>query len=219
MTDPAPPPATDARWRSPAAERNRAPILAALRDVLPASGVALEIASGSGQHAAHFAAALPGWQWQPSDADPEALASIDAWCAGLANVRPALVLDVVQASWHGVPASVDAILCANLLHISPWPTCAALMQGAARHLAPGGLLVLYGPYRGDGEAIAPSNAAFDADLRARNPAWGLRRLADVAREAEAAGLSLRERVAMPANNLLLVLVRAESLASGPTAAR
>ena len=200
-------PAAERRLSS-AAERNRAPILAALERVLPARGVALEIASGTGQHAAHFARALPGWDWQPSDADPAALASIDAWCAGVANVRPALRLDVLEASWPGAPDRVDAIFCANMLHISPWSTCAALMRGAARRLAPDGVLVLYGPYVVDGEPTAASNLAFDADLRARNGEWGLRRLADVTREAEAAGLRLRERDAMPANNLLLVLERA-----------
>jgi len=200
-------PAAERRLSS-AAERNRAPILAVLERVLPARGVALEIASGTGQHAAHFARALPGWDWQPSDADPAALASIDAWCAGVANVRPACRLDVMEASWPGAPDRVDAIFCANMLHISPWSTCAALMRGAARRLAPDGVLVLYGPYVVDGEPTAASNLAFDADLRARNGEWGLRRLADVTREAEAAGLRLREREAMPANNLLLVLERA-----------
>jgi len=196
------------RRLSSAAERNRAPILAALERVLPARGVALEIASGTGQHAAHFARALPGWDWQPSDADPAALASIDAWCAGVANVRPARRLDVLDASWPGAPERVDAIFCANMLHISPRSTCAALMRGAGRRLAPDGVLVLYGPYVVDGEPTAASNLAFDADLRARDGEWGLRRLADVTREAEAAGLRLREREAMPANNLLLVLERA-----------
>jgi len=205
MSDPT---AAGARRFSAAAERNRAPILAVLERLLPAHGVALEIASGSGQHAAHFAAALPAWQWQPSDGDASALASIDAWCAGLANVRPALALDVLRAPWPGVPERIDLILSANLLHISPWPACAALMQGAARHLAPDGLLVVYGPFIVDGTATAPSNVAFDADLRARDPAWGLRRLGDVVHEAEAAGLALREREAMPANNLLLVFARA-----------
>lgn len=198
---------TDSRRHSPASERNREPILAELRRRLPAQGLALEIASGSGQHAAHFAAALPGWRWQPSDGDARSLASIAAWCEGLANVLPPLHLDVLATPWPGVPAEVDAVYCANLLHIAPWATCAALMQGAARHLSAPGLLLLYGPYFVDGETTAPSNLAFDADLRARDPAWGLRRLADVQREAQAAGLELRERVAMPANNLLLVLAR------------
>jgi hypothetical protein len=201
---------TGARRHSAAADRNRTPILAALQRLLPPRGVALEIASGTGQHAAHFAAALPGWQWQPSDADGSALASIDAWCAGLVNVRPALALDVAARSWHGVPEQVDAIFCANLLHISPWPTCAALMRGAARHLAPHGLLVLYGPFVVDGTPTAASNLAFDADLRARNPAWGLRRLAGVSAAAGDVGLALRECHVMPANNLLLVLARSAS---------
>jgi SAM-dependent methyltransferase len=195
------------RRHSPAAERNRGPILAELLRVLPAQGVALEIASGTGQHAAHFASALPAWRWQPTDLEPRNLASIGDWCRGIANVLPPLPLDVCTTTWHGAPAQADAIFCANLLHIAPWATCPALMQGAARHLAPQGLLLLYGPYRVDGEATAESNLAFDADLRSRDPAWGLRRLAEVEAEARAAGLALRERVAMPANNLLLVLAR------------
>jgi SAM-dependent methyltransferase len=203
---------------SAAAERNQGPILATLERLLPTRGIMLEIASGTGQHAAHFAAALSQWDWQPSDVEPDALASIDARCAGLANVRPALGLDVLRAPWAGVPPVVDAIFCANLLHISAWPTCHALMQGARRHLAPHGLLLLYGPYRIDGEPTAPSNLAFDADLRARNAGWGLRRLADVTAEAGAADLVLRERIAMPANNLLLVWARAASAAVNATPA-
>ena len=195
---------------SPAAERNKGPILASLARLLPLRGVMLEIASGTGQHAAHVAAALPQWGWQPSDAEPVALASIDARCRDLANVRPALLLDVLRAPWPGAPVLVDAIFCANLLHISAWPTCAALMQGAARHLAPHGLLLVYGPFRVDGEPTAPSNLDFDADLRARDAGWGLRRLTDVTAAAEAAGLMLRERIAMPANNLLLVWARSAS---------
>ena len=202
---------TDSRHHSPAAERNQGPILDVLQRLLPARGVALEIASGTGQHAAYFSAALAGWRWQPTDAEARSLASIAAWCAGVGNVVAPILLDVLAAHWAGVPEQVDAIFCANLLHISPWATCAALMQGAARHLAPQGLLLLYGPYLVDGEPVAAGNLAFDADLRARDPAWGLRRLADVLAQAEAAGLRLRERVPMPANNLLLVLARAEPL--------
>jgi Protein of unknown function (DUF938) len=197
----------DLRQHSPAAERNRQPILAELQRLLPPRGVALEIASGTGQHAAHFAAGLPGWSWQPSDPEPGALASIVAWCAGSVNVRAPIALDVLSAEWPGAPQPADLVFCANMLHISPWPTCAALMQGAARQLSAPGLLVLYGPYLVDGEPVSAGNLAFDADLRARNPAWGLRRLADVLAQAEAAGLQLRERVQMPANNLLLVLAR------------
>ena len=132
-------------------------------------------------------------------------------CAGLANVRPALVLDVLRPDWPGVPAVVDAIFCANMLHISPWPTCAALMRGAPGISPRTACSLLYGPYVVDGEPTAPSNVAFDADLRARDAGWGLRRLVDVTAKAEAAGLALRERIAMPANNLLLVWARAGSL--------
>jgi hypothetical protein len=196
-----------ARPFSPAAERNRAPLLAELQRLLPAQGVMLEIASGSGQHAAHFAAGLPGWQWWPTEFNADALPGIAAWCADLANVARPLPLDVLAPAWPGVPAPVDALFCANLLHIAPWAATAGLMQGAARQLAPQGLLLLYGPFIENGMATAASNLAFDADLRARNPAWGLRRWADVQAQAQAAGLALRERVALPANNLLLVLER------------
>ena len=197
---------------SPAADRNKAPILEQLQRVLPATGVALEVASGSGQHVAHFAAALAGWRWQPTDGDARSPASIDAWCEGLTNVRPALRLDVldeasVAALAAALPEPVDAVYCANMLHISPWATCAALMQLAARHLAPQGLLVLYGPYLEADVITSPGNLAFDADLRERHPSWGIRQLADVLAQAAQVGLHLRERVAMPANNLLLVLAR------------
>jgi len=201
------------RRASAAAERNRAPILAQLQRVLPSHGLMLEIASGTGQHAAFFSAGLPGWRWLPSDGDGEALASIGAWCAGLARVLAPLHLDVLQPQWPGVPETVDAVFCANMIHIAPWACCAGLMQGAARHLSPQGLLVTYGPYLEDEVATSPGNLAFDADLRARNPAWGLRRREDVAQEAARAGLALRERVAMPANNLLLVWHRADGVQS------
>lgn len=210
------PPLRDARLTSAAAERNRQPILDVLARVLPARGTALEIAAGSGQHAVHFAAGLPQWTWLPTDADDGALASIAAWraYANLANLLPPQRLDVLAREWPGVP-TVDAIFCANLLHIAPKAACAGLMQGAARHLAPGGILVVYGPFFVDGEPTAASNVAFDADLRARNPEWGLRRLADVAGEAQRAGLVLRERVAMPANNLTLLFAPGSRQARGP----
>lgn len=200
--------ADDARRHSPAAERNRGPILAELQRLLPPAGLLLEIASGTGQHAAFCSAGLPGWRWQPSDFEAAALPSISAWCDGLPRVLAPLRLDVLQPHWPGVPAPVDAIYCANLLHIAPWACCAGLMQGAARRLTPHGLLITYGPYLEDGVPTSPGNVAFDADLRSRDPAWGLRRLEDVALEAGRAGLGLRERVAMPANNLLLVWGRA-----------
>ncbi len=198
---------TDARKSSPAAERNQGPITTELLRLLPPRGRLLEIASGTGQHAAFAAAALPQWQWLPSDASPRALASITAWCEGLANVEMPLTLDVMSVDWAGVPTPVDAIFCANMLHIAPWAVCAALMQGAARHLAPQGLLLLYGPYVEEGVATAASNEAFDADLRSRNPQWGLRLLTDVLAKAKAVGLEMMEKVDMPANNLLLALRR------------
>lgn len=197
----------DLRRHSPAAERNGPPILAELQRLLPPTGGMLEIASGTGQHAAFFSAALPGWQWQPSDHDAGALPSIAAWCDGMDRVRPPITLDVLAANWPGVPAQVDAIYCANMIHIAPWACTAGLMHGAARHLAPKGLLITYGPYLEDGAATTSSNLAFDADLKARNPAWGLRRLAAVAQVAGTFGLLLRERVEMPANNLLLTWSR------------
>jgi len=190
---------------SAAADRNQGPILEQLQRLLPREARVLEVASGTGQHARHFAQAQPGWAWQPTDTTDDARRVLDARCAGLANVRPALRLDVLDAAWPA--GTYDALYCANMLHISPWATCPALMRGAAAHLVPGGLLLLYGPYRVDGVPTAPSNEAFDADLKARNAAWGLRALADVQREAEAAGLAMREMVTMPANNLVVVFVR------------
>jgi len=200
---------------SAAAERNAGPILAELRALLSARGHALEIASGTGQHAAHFAAALPGWTWQPSDVSDRLFGAIAGRAdqAGVGNVLAPRRLDVLDAAWpsEGVPFQTpfDLVFCANLLHISPWATCAGLMHGAARHLAPGGWLLTYGPYLEDDVPTAPGNLAFDADLRARDPAWGIRRLADVAAEARHAGLTLRQRHALPANNLLLVFGRAD----------
>ena len=195
---------------SPASERNRQPILELLQRVLPASGKALEIASGTGQHVAFFAAALPQWTWQPSDVTATAFGSIAAWCqqAGVGNVRTPMLLDVMAASWPVDGEALDAVYCANMLHIAPWPTCAGLMRGAARCLAPQGLLITYGPYLEQGVATSQGNLDFDADLRRRNPAWGIRALEDVQREAAAAGLRLAQRHAMPANNLLLVFERA-----------
>ncbi|MCZ2290466.1 MAG: class I SAM-dependent methyltransferase [Burkholderiales bacterium] len=189
---------------SAAAERNRGPILEQLLRLLPASGSALEIAAGTGQHAAHFAAALPGWTWQPTDADANALTSIEAWCRGLPNVRPARQLDVLAPSWADIPTGLDLIYASNLLHIAPWAVCTALMKHASQHLRATGLLVTYGAVLIDGVPTAASNLAFDADLRARNPAWGLRRLADIETQAQEAGLVLRETIALPANNHLLV---------------
>ena len=189
---------------SAAAERNRGPILDVLRQVLPAQAVVLEVASGSGQHAAHFAAAQAGWTWQPTEADAAALPAIGARCALLANVREPLRLDVLATPWPPALGRYDAIYCANLLHIAPWPTCAALMAGAAAHLEPGGALVLYGPYFVDGVAPAPGNLAFDADLRARDARWGLRRPAGPAPPAQPPRQVLEHPIEKPANNQALV---------------
>jgi len=194
----------DARRMAPATERNREPILAVLRNVLPASGTVLEIASGTGQHAVHFAAAFPGLAWQPSDPDSAARESIAAWTAhaGLANVRAPLDLDVCRQPW-GIDAA-DAMVCINMLHISPWAAAEALFAGAGKLLKPGGVLYLYGPYRRGGAHTAPSNAAFDAQLRATDPDWGVRDMEDVVALGAAHGLRCDEPVPMPANNFSLV---------------
>lgn len=195
---------------SPAAERNKGPILDLLRQALPAQSRVLEIASGTGQHAAWFAAAMPAWTWQPTDFQADALPAIRAWVTetGANNVLAPLQLDVLASPWPLEPAATfDAIYCANMLHIAPWATCGALMQGAARHLAPHGLLITYGPYLEDSVPTSPGNLAFDESLRRENAAWGIRRREDVEQEARHAGLVLRERHAMPANNLLLVWAR------------
>lgn len=198
---------------SPAADRNKQPILDLLRTMLGPRGTALEIASGTGQHVAWFAAALPDWTWQPTEADAGLLADLGEVIAyrGLANVRPPVLVDVRSSQWPTqgpeFAQRFDAIFCANMLHIAPWSCCAGLMQGAARYLAPDGVLVTYGPYLEDEVVTAPSNLAFDASLKARDPEWGLRRREDVEAEAKRAGLVLRGRHAMPANNLLLVFGR------------
>ena len=194
---------SDRRY-APATQRNREPILAVLRRVLPSTGLVLEIASGTGEHAAYFAGALPGVTWQPTDVDPTALPGIASWCAGVPNVRPPLDLDVTQP-WPVERA--DAVVCINMIHISPWAAGVAMLHGAGRVLEPGGVLYLYGPYRRDGAHTAPSNASFDETLRAQDPRWGVRDLETVIATAADAGLSHRETVEMPANNLSVVFVR------------
>lgn len=199
-------PAVAGKRFAPATERNRDAILAVLRDELPPSGRVLEVASGSGEHAVHFATALPALDWQPSDPDPAALASIEAWRAeaGLANLLPAIMLDAA-AQWPVEKA--DAVICINMVHISPWAAAIGLMQGAGKVLPPGGLLYLYGPYFREGIVTAPSNLAFDASLRARDAAWGLRRVEDVIAIADEEALDFQRLVEMPANNLSLLLRR------------
>jgi len=196
----------DARRYAPATVRNRDAILAMLRSHLPASGLVLEVASGSGEHAQHFAAALPGLTFQPSDPDAAALASIDAWGAKakLPNLRAALRLDATAPAWP--LAQADAVLCCNMIHIAPWAAALGLLRGAAAVLPAGGPLLIYGPFRRGGRDTSASNAAFDAELRDRNPAWGVRDLEAVA--AAAAGDFGEPMVLpMPANNLLVVFRR------------
>ena len=208
---------------SPAAARNAAAILPVLREVLPDDARVLEIASGTGQHAAAFTEAMPGWTWQPSDVDPDALEGIDAWTKGRA--RPALQLDVTAPGWWTHPTlatlAPSAIYCANMIHIAPWPAALGLLDGAAALLGAGrdgsdsgdsgdsadsgdgGLLVLYGPFAEGGVLEPESNRAFDASLKSRDPRWGVRDLDDVRREAAARGLTLVSQRAMPANNRMV----------------
>ncbi|MEA3038159.1 MAG: hypothetical protein QOE79_672 [Sphingomonadales bacterium] len=193
---------------APAAGRNREPIAAVMRDVLPGEGVVVEIASGTGQHAVHFARLFPALTWQPTDRDSEALASIAAWReeAGLANLLAPLRLDAAAPDWP--VAGADAVVCINMAHISPWEATVGLMRGAGRLLAPGAPLVLYGAYIREGVPTAPSNLAFDESLKARNPQWGLRTLEAVRAEAERNGLVFERLFQMPANNLTVVFRKA-----------
>jgi hypothetical protein len=195
---------SDHRRSAPHVARNAEPIAEMLRTVLPQRGLVLEVASGTGEHILHFARAFPHLLWQPSDPEPAALRSIEAWRveAGLSNLLPPVPLDARVADWP--VAEADAMLCINMVHISPWAATVGLMRGAGRLLAAGAPLYLYGAYRRAGAETAASNAAFDADLRARNPDWGVRDLEDVAAEAAQNGLRLDQVTAMPANNLSVV---------------
>ena len=192
----------------PSGERNKQPIAEVLRRLLPPAGTVLEIASGTGQHVVHFARALPGLIWQPSEAD-------DALCeairerlraAALPNVREPLLLDVCNDGW--VSMAADAIVCINMIHIAPWSATEGLLRHASRLLEPGELLILYGPFKQSGRHTAPGNAAFDASLRAQNPDWGVRDLDEVTKLAETYGFEQAEVVVMPANNLTVVFRRA-----------
>jgi SAM-dependent methyltransferase len=194
----------DPRISSPSALRNREPILQVLRRVLPGEGLVLEVASGTGEHVAHFAEALPGLTFQPTALDATQRASIDGWAGGLANVCPAMPLDAT-GEWPRLDAC--AVICINMIHISPWAATLGLIAGAASVLGKGGLLITYGPYLQAGVPLAPGNAAFDADLRSRNPQWGLREVSAVADIAAASGFAVPDIIAMPANNLCLVFRR------------
>jgi len=198
----------DARETAPSAERNKQPILEVLTRVLPASGLVLEIGSGTGQHVAHFARALPKLTFQPSEMNAAMHTSIAAWIRHekLSNVRGPIAFDVSLTPWP--VRAADAMACINVIHISPWEATLGLMRGAGQILPPGGVLVTYGPYRRGGAHTAPSNEAFDASLKARDPSWGVRDLEEVAAVAEASGMILEETVQMPANNFMLVFRKA-----------
>ena len=197
----------EAARTAPAAARNREPILQVLRDTLPVSARVLEIASGTGEHAVWFSSALPALTWQPTDRDTEALASIAAWRnkSGLPNLLPPLLLDAAAQTWPVVQA--DVIVAINMVHIAPWTATQGLIAGAARTLTLGGLLYLYGPFREAGVHTTASNAAFDADLRARDPSWGIRDLDEITELASQHGIKGPERIGMPANNLSVVFRR------------
>ncbi len=193
---------------APATDRNREPISAVLTEELPDSGLVLEVASGSGEHAVHFARTYPHLTWQPSDPDGDALASIRAWReeAALPNLLPSVQLDAAAADW---PVSrADAALCVNMVHISPWAATKGLFRACAALLPIGAPLVLYGPYLEASVEPAASNLDFDRSLKARNPEWGLRDLAEVDLLAASHGFARTRRVEMPANNLCLVYRRA-----------
>ncbi len=192
---------------SPSAERNREPILRVLRKVLPTTGSVLEVASGTGDHAAHFARNLPGLTWIPSEIDPRNRSSIEAWRqeVDLPNLLEPLVLDVTGPEWPAGP--YDVVYCSNMIHITPWPVTLSLLDGASRVVREGGLLVTYGPYRIDGAHTAPSNEAFDRSLKEQDPEWGVRDLTEIARHAAERGLLLRDRIPTPRNNFTAVFLR------------
>jgi len=197
----------DARRSAPAALRNREPIADVLREWLPESGVVLEVASGTGEHSALFAERFPNLELQPSDVSPDAVASIRVWSAlvGLPNLRPPIEVDASHPDWS--IRGADAVLNINMVHISPWSAALGLLDGATRLLAPGAPLVLYGPWITDEWPTAPSNLAFDADLKRRNPDWGLRKVEDFVREASKRDFEFTDQRQMPANNLMLLFRR------------
>jgi hypothetical protein len=198
-------PGAGTRRSAPAALRNREPIAEVLAEWLPQSGLVLEVASGTGEHITYFAKRFPNLDWQPSDVHQDALASVRAWreATALANLREPIVIDAAAPEWPTERA--NAVLNFNMVHISPWSAALGLLDGAVRVLQPEGPLILYGPWLKDDIPTAPSNLAFDADLRSRDPEWGLRRVEDFAAAAEERGLRLEQTRAMPANNLMLLL--------------
>jgi hypothetical protein len=198
------PAGSDTRRSAPAALRNREPIGDVLEQWLPTGGIVLEIASGTGEHAEYLAGRFPALEWQPSDMHPDALASVAARQAGagLPSFRPPVVIDAGEPEWPIDRA--DAILSINMVHISPWTSAIGLIDGAARLLSDGAPLILYGPWLSDKVTTAPSNLAFDADLKHRDSNWGLRRVEDFAEAARARNLELVETKYMPANNMMLL---------------
>ena len=195
---------SDRRLRAPASARNQDPIRDVLRARLPPSGLVLEIASGTGEHVVHFAAALPGLVFQPSDVDARCRESVAAWVTSsdLSNIRPVRSLDVTLDWAAQIPGGpVDAVLCINMIHITPWEATLGLMDGASKRLYPGGVLFLYGPFKRNGVHTAPTNAVFDERLRAQDPSWGIRDLGEVTAVAVAAGFNVPEVIEMPSNNL------------------
>jgi hypothetical protein len=205
--DETPPAPARALRYAPASSRNREPILEVLAPLLAGARVVLEVASGSGEHAVWLASQMPHLTWQPTDPDPFARASIDGWRAhsGAVNVRPALTLDATSSPWP--VSTADAVVCINMIHIAPWAACVGLLRGASAVLSPGDVLFLYGPFKERGQHTAPSNEAFDADLRARNDTWGVRDLDEVIALAGTLGFDHRTTARMPANNLSVVLQR------------
>ncbi|AXK42084.1 DUF938 domain-containing protein [Erythrobacter aureus] len=189
---------------APATARNSEPLAEVLAGELPNEGLVLEIASGTGEHAVFMARRFPALDWQPSDCATDALHSVDAWAqeAGLANLRPAIALDAAAGDW--LVESADAVLCVNMVHISPWQATVGLFEGAGRVLASGAPLILYGPFLEADVDPALSNLAFDESLKARDRAWGLRNVADLDALAEARNLNRTAHHEMPANNLVLV---------------
>ena len=201
----------DARQYAPATQRNREPIFEILSRVLVQKSNILEIASGTGEHAVYFASRLKSYRWIPSDTNPTSWESIVAWkqAEAVANLEQPLSIDVTQANWQQQVAelNIDAIVNINMIHIAPWQACLGLMTGAGQILPPGGVLYLYGPYKRNGEHIAPSNANFDRSLRDRNSEWGVRDLEAVEEAAAAENLRLQQVIEMPANNLSVIFSR------------
>jgi SAM-dependent methyltransferase len=193
------------KHHAPAAERNREPILSTIAPILGSLARVLEIGSGTGQHAAYFTEKMPGWVWQPTETKPEALLSIEEYRKESTSpgFLPAVALDVTSSVWPS--GKYDAVFCANVIHISPWAVCIAILNGAANALAPGGRLLFYGPYRFSGVLAPESNLAFDARLRAEDPSWGIRDVVDIAGAARPLGFGEPRAIALPANNHVLVL--------------